>query len=114
MNPTLLKLKNWGCDMDGAMDRLLQDEELLLSCIQQTAEDAAFDKLGEALRAGDAREAFEQAHMLKGVTANVGLTPLYSILCGLVEPLRAGSTAGVPEQYEQLLEKRVELRGILA
>ena len=39
--------------------------------------------------------AFEAAHTLKGVTGNMGLTPLYDAVCTIVEPLRTGRTGGL-------------------
>ena len=52
--------------------------------------DPAFAGLGEALAAKDVDTAFRHAHTLKGLIANMGLTPLYDLAVQIVEPLRAG------------------------
>ncbi|MCI2046224.1 MAG: Hpt domain-containing protein [Faecalibacterium sp.] len=113
MEQTLGKLKNWGCDMDGAISRVLDDEELLLSCIQQVAVDPSFEQLGKALEAGDVEAGFEAAHTLKGILANTGLTPLYDTVVQIVEPLRAKTLAGTAEPYQLLLAQRKQLQKIL-
>ena len=45
--------------------------------------------------------AFEAAHTLKGVTGNMGLTPLYDAVCTIVEPLRTGEDR---EDYTKMYE----------
>ena len=40
-------------------------------------QDPSMEKLGQALKDKDYGEAFTAAHTLKGVTANMGLTPLF-------------------------------------
>ena len=45
--------------------------------------------------------AFEAAHTLKGVTGNMGLTPLYDAVCTIVEPLR---TREDREDYTKMYE----------
>lgn len=77
MNGTLAKLKECGCDIDGALARTLNDSDFLLHCMKAALAEPEFGQLGIALKKQDAKEAFEYAHALKGVVANVGLTPLY-------------------------------------
>ena len=44
-------LKNWGCDVDGALARFIGDRELYRSCLHTAAGDQNFELLPEALRA---------------------------------------------------------------
>ena len=60
-------LKNWGCDVDGALARFIGDRELYRSCLHTAAGDQNFELLPEALRAGEMGRAFECAHTLKGL-----------------------------------------------
>lgn len=55
------------------------------------------------------------AHTLKGVFANMGITPLmFETVVKIVEPLRAGKNDGLmPVQYEELLDEREHLRSII-
>lgn len=110
----LEELKDWGCDIDGALERFVGDKELYLSCLYTVLDDKAFAGLGEALRGNRIKEAFDCAHILKGVLANLGLTPMYDVTVRLVEPLRAGNAEGLLPVYEELLETRTVLAGLLA
>lgn len=62
---------------------------------------------------GGAQAALAQAHTLKGVPGNLGLTPMYELTCRAAEVLRVGSFAGVPQDYRQLMEQREKLAAIL-
>ena len=114
MNSIIERLKDWGCDTAGAMERMADDESFYIECLHDVAEDACFDTLKEALAAGDLSKAFDAAHALKGVLANVGLTPIYNKITEIVEPLRSGSTAGLPLRLSQLFELRAKLIAILS
>lgn len=106
-------LKNWGCDVDGAMERFLEDEELYLSCLQMVVSDSNFEKLGTALREKNIEQSFDCSHTLKGVFANLGLTPMLHLSEQIVEPLRKGSEENLWGQYEALLSANEQLKTIL-
>lgn len=106
-------LKDWGCDVDGALARFIGDRELYRSCLHTAAGDQNFELLPEALRAGETARAFECAHTLKGMLANMGLTPLYDVVVRIVEPLRAGETAGLLPACDELLAARDRLNTLL-
>lgn len=109
----LEELKNWGCDIDGALERFVGDEDLYRTCLYTVLSDKAFDGLGETLRAGQVKEAFDYAHTLKGVLANMGLTPMYDITVRIVEPLRAGNGEGLLPIYEELLQAKSVLTAMV-
>lgn len=113
MKENLVKLQNWGCDVEGALPRLINDEDFLLECIEQVSGDPAFEALGECLEKKDAEGAFEAAHSLKGIIANTGITPLLDIIVKIVEPLRLGEAEGLEPYYKELIEKRSELLKVL-
>lgn len=70
----------------------------------------------EQLLNGDTRQAFDTAHMLKGIIGNCGITPMYEVIVSIVEPLRAGAAdlSGPIEDYQRLLARRETARKILA
>lgn len=88
MHNFLEELKSENCDVHSAMERCLNDEEFYLKCFKLTVSDIAFEKLGKALAEEDLEKAFEYAHGLKGVTGNMGITPLYNKIVEIVELLR--------------------------
>ncbi|MEG1824777.1 MAG: Hpt domain-containing protein [Cloacibacillus sp.] len=106
------RLKEYGADTDGAMSRFLNDEELYLSCLEQFVDDPGFFALEEAIASDDHQTAFDASHMLKGVAANMGLTPMFSALSAVVEPLRRKEYAGINELYAQVAAQRAALKKI--
>lgn len=106
MDRRLIELKSWGCDIKGAMERFLDDEEFYFECYEEALEDVGFEQLKGALDEHDVKLAFEHAHSLKGIIANLGLTSLFEIITDIVEPLRIGQEDGVAEKYEELLKER--------
>ncbi len=98
------RLTAYGADMPGINARFMGDYDLYVTCLSMLLSDGAFATLGEALRAGDAKRAFEAAHSLKGVIGNMGLTPLYRLVCVLVEEVRADRTDGLMPQYDAVMD----------
>ena len=39
------QLRDWGCDIDGAMTRFLNDEDLYVECLHTLMDDEDFKKL---------------------------------------------------------------------
>lgn len=113
MENLLDQLRDWGCDIDGAMARFLNDEELYVECLHTLLEDEAFVKLEEALNNREIDQAFHWAHTLKGVLANMGLTPIYEVVARIVEILRAGSDENTLSIYREMMEGRAKLEEIV-
>mgnify|MGYP003313258655 CR=1 FL=1 len=67
----------------------------------------------KALEEKNVPEAFDYAHTLKGVFANLGLTPMFVIIEQIVEQLRSGSAYQLEQPYEALLEANENLKRIL-
>lgn len=76
-------------------------------------EQTAFEELGAAIEAKDTKASFEKAHELKGVLANMGLSPMYTVTCNMVEPLRAGKMIGVEDNYAILMGDLEKLKKII-
>lgn len=106
------RLRAAGADMDGAMRRMVDDEELYGVCFAYFMDDPAFLALGEALKQEDFSAAFDAAHSIKGVAGNLGLMQMYEITSSMVEILRAkkGDIDRLAERYQELLEQRDTLK----
>lgn len=108
----------YGADYKATMGRFLNNETMYLKFLDMMFKDENMDKLGNALEAGDYEEAFAAGHTLKGVTGNMGLTPLYDAVCAIVEPLRTHQTERdygglyrvIREEYEKADAFRAKLR----
>ena len=100
------RLISLGCDVPGALPRFVGRRDFYCRMLTLVPNDENFEKLGAFLIAGDVKASFEAAHTLKGVLANMGLTPMYREVCAIVEPLRAGKTGGTQEHYDALMRQR--------
>ncbi|MEG1632618.1 MAG: Hpt domain-containing protein [Oscillospiraceae bacterium] len=112
MGTMLEKLNEYGADVQGAMERFLGDEELYEACFMVFLADEAFPLLGEALALKDYTQAFEAAHTLKGVAGNMGLTPIYNLICGIVDALRAKDYSDLQTQYAEINNQLSKLKAI--
>lgn len=92
-------LDHYDGDAEGVCDRFLGDETLLLKCLLQFSKDQSFGHLETAIEQKEYQQAFEYAHGLKGVTGNLGLTPLYDELCKVVENLRAQEYESIQDDF---------------
>lgn len=88
-----------GGDFDDAMGRIF-DEELLQQLDRMFLSDTSFPDLTAAFDGQDWQAAFNAAHTLKGVAANLSFTRLQKSASDLTEALRKGGPA---EDGEDLL-----------
>lgn len=95
MNELIEKLKTEHCDVDTALDRCMDMEDLYIELLQMFANDTEIDKLHEAYEGHDVKEVFFHSHTLKGVYTNLGLTPLYELDTPIVETTRKDSLEGL-------------------
>lgn len=103
-----------GCDIDGTMERFLNDTELFCECLKQTLDDPAFEVLGDALRSGNVKDAFESSHTLKGIIANMGMVPMLDTIVKIVDPLRSEHIEGLMPLYDTLMEQRSKFKNIIS
>lgn len=97
-------LKEKGVDVDKALERLKGNKEAYKSFLIEFFEDPDFESLDQEIKAGNARNAFEYAHGLKGMAANLGLDAVHNKLSTLVEILRPGGLDGADEAYDDVME----------
>lgn len=97
-------LKANGVDVDKALERMNGNKDAYKSFLVEFFEDMDFENLKEAIDAQNSRTAFEYAHGLKGMAANLGLDKVHSELSVLVEILRQGGLEGAKEAYDAVIE----------
>lgn len=95
------RLEAAGIDVDDALGRFLQNEALMMKFLGRFPADTSFSRLQEAMERGDAAQAFEAAHTLKGVAGNLSLKRLYEALTPMVEELRAGDLAAAAAHMDE-------------
>jgi uncharacterized protein YpuA (DUF1002 family) len=107
---TVDALRAWGANVDDGLKRCLNNEAFYLKLVGKAAEDPQFDRLKDAVAAGDLERGFELAHAMKGVTANLALTPLEEPIREITELLRARKEADYTALTGTILAKRDELK----
>lgn len=89
-----------GGDLEGVRGRLLTDERIRKFAVI-FLEDKSFENLGAALEEGNMAEAFRAAHTMKGISRDLGFTPLFEASSALSDALRPDG-AGVPSALENV------------
>ena len=111
---TIDKLNAYGADTKEGLARCMGMEDFYINLVNMQLDDENFGRLEAALAAGDAAEAFEAAHALKGALGNLALTPLAEPASGITERLR--NADAVPDlsdilpAYEKALEELRAMR----
>lgn len=110
---TIDKLTEFGADVKSGLEICMNNEEFYLKMVNLMIQDNQVDKLKESIDAGDLDAAFEAAHALKGVTGNLGLTPIRKPVLEITELLRARTEMDYSELVEEI-EKQKDILTKLA
>lgn len=100
-----------GVDIEGAMERFLGNEQLLLKFLKMFPNDSSYELFKKSMKEKSYEEAFKASHALKGLCGNLSLNRLYEVVSREVELLRNGSNQeaeklvpDVVKEYEKVLE----------
>ena len=97
------RLEGLGVDIEETLERFVENEALFFRCLNKLEDDKNYTLLCEAIEEGtDAHKAFDAAHALKGVSANLGLNKLFIELREITEVFRAGSMDYDTDNLERL------------
>ena len=110
---TIEKLKEFGADTDEGLGRCMNNEAFYFRMIGKVVNDPSFERLAEASVSGDLDSFFEASHALKGVLANLSLTPMTEVASELTELLRAKKEADYKSYVDRILALRGELKAIV-
>lgn len=92
-------LKEYGMDVDSTIARFGGNEPLMVRFLVGFPNDKTMQSLHDAVAAND-REAMKiAAHSLKGLTGNLGLTPLFEACTKLMDTLRQPTESDVTALY---------------
>ena len=98
---TIEQLAAYGADVKTGIERCMGSDTFYLRMVGMIRNDRNFDALKEALGRNDLDAAFEAAHALKGVLANLSLTPVLKPVAEMTELLRVRTET----DYQPLLEE---------
>ncbi len=104
---TIEKLKELGCNTDEGLTRCFGDESFYLGLVPGAFEKGRYEKLDKLVKEGNLGDAFEEAHALKGVLANLSITPLLEVINEITELLRARTET----DYSSLLDRMWKIYG---
>ncbi|SFQ42343.1 Hpt domain-containing protein [Lachnospiraceae bacterium XBB1006] len=77
---TKMRLERLGMDVPATLERFLGNEKMLIKFLKKFQADDNMEKLSLALSKGDVQTAYEAAHVLKGISANLALGNLNEVV----------------------------------
>ena len=111
---TVEKLNQFGADTQDGISRCMGMDSLYLKLVGMTPDEKNFDLLKDAIEANNLDQAFEAAHALKGVMANLSLTPLSEKVIEITELLRKRTETDYGPLLKDILDLRDKLRELCA
>ena len=106
---TIDKLREYGADVDEGLARCMNMEDFYIGLVENALADNRFPLLEQQIGDSELDKAFETAHALKGMYANLSLTPLIKPVSEMTELLRSRTNtdysallAEAKEQFEAL------------
>lgn len=107
-------LQAGGFNVDEAMNRFMNSEQLWIKFLKKFKADLSFRNLVEAIEEKDVEKAFAAAHTLKGITGNLAMTRFNALISEQTEHLRgeAGgmeAAAAMMPQITELYEDTVKI-----
>lgn len=109
----LEKLKSIGCNVDEGLNRCLNNQDFYLRLLIKAMDDNKIETLKNAILNNNLKEAFEISHSLKGVYANLALTPIYNIIYELTEYLRKEEKMDYSSIINDLIIKYNDIKNII-
>ena len=110
---TIDALRAYSADVDDGLKRCMNNEGFYLKLVEKVAADPSFEQLKEAVEGGDLGRGFELAHALKGVTANLSLTPVEEPVRDITELLRNRTETDYGPYLDRIGEARKKLTELL-
>lgn len=106
---TIEVLKEFGANTDEGLERCLNDEGFYLKLVPDSLKEEQYKKIEDSINAGDLDEAFEACHALKGVLANLALTPIFEPVDEMTELLRSRTQTDYSPMLKKMWEQRNKL-----
>lgn len=107
------KLEGLGVNLEDTLERFVDNEQLYLKCLNKLLDDKNYTNMLSAIDEEDAEAAFDAAHALKGVSANLGLDKLFKEMKVITEVFRAGKLDYDSDNLERLQAAYKEAIGVI-
>lgn len=102
-----------GVNIEEAMDRFVDNEELLMLFIGKFAHDPSYESFKSAMEERRYDDAFKSLHSLKGVCGNLSITKLFDAVCKEVEYLRDKNYQEAENWYPEVVKEYERVSGEL-
>lgn len=103
-------LKNLGANVDEGLDRVMGDASLYEMMLGMFVDSVRDNPIGlEEFDGADLADLTKRIHMLKGVTGNLAITPLFNGYNQSLVLLREGQAAKAKEVFAQMLPVQTEI-----
>ncbi len=89
-------------DLDGALHRFAENEELYESCLSAFLEDQTIAEIDDKIDTESWDEVFTAVHAIKGLAGNMGFVPLFHSSAEMVVLIRAGRTDEINASYVEM------------
>ncbi len=98
------ELKDLGVNVDEGLERVMEDEPLYETMLGMFIDKADSNPLKtEDFDAESLDELIGRVHMLKGLTGNLAMTPLYEGYMKVLDLLRTNRAKEASEEYERIV-----------
>ena len=84
-------LKNYGANVEEGLTRCMNNEDFYIMLVNKVLNDNKLDQLEQQINEKNLDAAFETAHALKGMYANLSLDPITKPVTEMTELLRSRS-----------------------
>lgn len=107
------RLEECGINVEVALDRFMNNESMYEKFLLKFIADKNFDILRESIETGDVESAFDAAHTLKGVAANLELNSILAYLKPMVEILRKNEMTGVNALFNEMASEYLRVSTVI-
>ena len=107
------KLNEFGADTKAGIKRCAGNEALYLRLVGMVPANTSFYNLYEAIKNNNLDEAFNNAHALKGILANLSLGPLLKPVLEITEYLRNKEELDYSNLIKSIEENRKKLEKLI-
>lgn len=102
-----------GESYDDLLSRLGCDEKIIYNAVKEFMLDLHYIRLLRAIENRDTETAFKAAHTMKGISANLGFTKMYSAFSLVTEELRSGNIEKAAELMTRATDEYQKIIAIL-
>ncbi len=101
------QLEENGADVEGTLKRFMGNEALYMKFIMKFLDDKNFEGIKSNLEKNDFEGAYVSAHTLKGVTANLGLNPVYGVATQISDMLKGKALGEIDREKLEALKDQL-------